>query len=244
MKYIIKNVEPNTFTQWKIDKDTVIQGFYTSNDSRGLWSYFKRSGQVKNDIRESLIVEQGYICAYCNREIHNEAVDTTADINWIDTRLIIEHLGAKSVDIQGNTLNYDNFVATCEGGEKIDDTLLGIGNIPIERPYCDKKKLNQYLALHPLMPECETEIIYRMDGSIKGLTDRANEAIELLGLSYFKENRRDKIIRLLFEDDEQVQLISKEDAQKIFDKYNNLENGKYESYCSAICSVIKNIFEL
>ena len=247
MKYIVKNTEPTTFTEWKSNNNSTILQFYAQNNARELWDFFGRSGQVKKDIRKALVEEQGFICAYCNREIHNDDLSGSNDIDFIDTRLIIEHVSSKSADIEANALDYNNMVATCEGGKDVYTSELGIGNIPTNRPYCDKKKLGGAIDLHPLMPECESEITFTIEGDIVGKTTRAQATIDCLGLSYFKTLRKEILRGLLFEDfyaETPIQWISEQDAKLLFQKYNQMENGKYAAFCSAICTVLKENFNV
>lgn len=56
MKYIVKNVEPQAFTDWKA----------LANED---WkpSYDKLSGVEKQVVKTALMQEQGYLCCYCER---------------------------------------------------------------------------------------------------------------------------------------------------------------------------------
>ena len=79
---------------------------------------------VKKTLRESLLKEQGYLCAYCMRRI-NDAQDTK-----------IEHYKARTPE---NELQYHNLLAVCKGGED---------GLPSAR-CCDTKKdkLEPYVGI-------------------------------------------------------------------------------------------------
>lgn len=61
MKYIVKNVEPQAFTDWKA----------LANED---WkpSYDKLSGVEKQVVKTALMQEQGYLCCYCERRLTDE----------------------------------------------------------------------------------------------------------------------------------------------------------------------------
>ncbi|MFT4926891.1 MAG: 5-methylcytosine-specific restriction endonuclease McrA, partial [Phenylobacterium sp.] len=60
MKHIVKNDEPDEFLDHKA-QDKMYQ--------RGNPRWNRVRADVKTAIRESLLIEQGYICCYCERPI-------------------------------------------------------------------------------------------------------------------------------------------------------------------------------
>lgn len=64
----------------------------------------------KEEIRQSLLEEQHYLCAYCMKRIKNDGLHTT-----------IEHWEPLSVN-KDKALEYDNMLAVCDGGRKADLT--------------------------------------------------------------------------------------------------------------------------
>ena len=58
----------------------------------------------KEDIRESLLVEQHFLCAYCMKRIRNDAL-----------HMAIEHWTPLSYDKE-RALDYQNFLGVCKGG--------------------------------------------------------------------------------------------------------------------------------
>lgn len=77
------------------------------------------------------------------------------------------------------SLNWDNIVASCDS-----------------RNSCGKSQGNNSLPLSPLMEECEHELVFYQSGSVKGLAERAKEAIRILNLDCDElRSRRKKAIR-------------------------------------------------
>lgn len=88
MRYILKNNEPQAFSDWKA----------SANDE---WqpTYKNLPGDIKKVVYESLLNEQGHICCYCEREL------TENDYH-------IEHLNPQFLK-EGDDLNYGNFICSC-----------------------------------------------------------------------------------------------------------------------------------
>lgn len=87
MIYINKTHEPNSLTEYR----KTIGSSY-----KGLPSH------TKDELRESLLKDQGYICAYCMKPIHK--------VN--DTK--VEHYIPQE---NANELDYHNLLAVCTGNE-------------------------------------------------------------------------------------------------------------------------------
>ena len=85
MKYIVKGEEPESFTEWKA----------LANDD---WkpTYDQLSGQVKKDVKNALITEQGSICCYCERKL-----------SYDDSH--IEHLNPQCTSTEGQ-LDFQNML--------------------------------------------------------------------------------------------------------------------------------------
>lgn len=73
------------------------------------------------------------------------------------------------------SLLWDNIVASCNNQDS-----------------CGKHQKEQDLPLSPLMEECEKELKFYINGKVKGLTQRAQEAIEILNLNNETLRRRRK----------------------------------------------------
>jgi uncharacterized protein (TIGR02646 family) len=117
--------------------------------------------KIRQDIRKDALEEQFYICAYCCQGIEN--------IHDCHN----EHLEAQSVNLK-RTVDFTNIVASC--------------NIQNQ---CGDAHKSQFLPLTPLMPECETEIRFKISGRVEGLSDRAKTTIEVLNLGdHEKHNKK------------------------------------------------------
>ncbi len=129
-------------------------------------------------LREALLKEQGYICAYCMREIPVKKKDShlteTSKIEHIKCR---EHHS----DLQ---LDYSNMVICCPGF--IDGT-----------EHCDKSKDNQEITFNIFHPSLQNSISYlTKDGTIKSSDPQWNSEIEnilKLNNSMLKVNRKDAL---------------------------------------------------
>lgn len=121
----------------------------------------------KDIIRNSLLDEQGYICAYCMGRI---------DIN----NCTIEHYISQTrhedspyteEEHKRQSLLYSNMSGVC-----VNDST-----------HCDKKRGNTpLLVLDPHDPTCENYITYKLDGTVvpSGLNvDQVNQDITTLGLN-------------------------------------------------------------
>lgn len=93
MIYIQKGKEPLSLTEYK----------------KQPYAYY--DGCNKDDIRSSLLREQGYLCAYCMRRINKE-------------HMKIEHWRPEKVLTEAQKLDYRNMLGVCEG--HIDMGKMGI----------------------------------------------------------------------------------------------------------------------
>lgn len=105
---------------------------------------------VKEQLRESLLREQGHLCAYCMRRINGQS-----DVK-------IEHLKARTPE---NELLYHNLLAVCKGGE---------GEPPWAQS-CDTKKGNRPLFISPLSRTDMNRIYYKNNGEIHSFDDTGYE---------------------------------------------------------------------
>lgn len=138
---------------------------------------------TKNEIRDSLLKEQGYICAYCMKRIGRGRSGALNDVK-------IEHVIPRAVtrmssDPQINLMeiDYSNMVAVC----------LGVTN---GMQHCDTSKADRQISFHPCNPALEDSISYSLrDGEIRSDNKAWNEDItdkEKLNLNHpvIKNNRR------------------------------------------------------
>ena len=155
MKYIKKNKSPDSLEAYKLIDGACFDDMLP---------------EVKEELRASLITEQGGICCYCGKRI------------LPDYHSVIEHLLPKSLkQYQKLQLEYSNLLCSCDGGES-DRTGKTKAQKRAFPPYCDSKKNNRVIKITPLDEDCESCFFYDEDGHIYGKTAEAEETIETLGL--------------------------------------------------------------
>ncbi len=158
MKYIIKQKEPKQFSDWKAKASEDWQPTYTN-----------LAGAPKEYVKESLMVEQGYICCYCERRL-------------TDNDSHIEHFRPQS-EQEVDPLDYSNMLCSCQNQIKKG-----------EPRHCGNLKddwFDQKLLISPLEPGCESRFAYTGDGSIQAameVDEAAAKTIEKLGLGIPKLN--------------------------------------------------------
>jgi uncharacterized protein (TIGR02646 family) len=174
MKHIIKQAEPESFRVWK-------------NKANDDWkpSYSNLQNPEKEIVFNSLLIEQGYICCYCERELKDEDYH-------------IEHFKPKDKkkfpELQ---LEYDNFFCSCQVNTEKGEPL-----------HCGNSKGNWFddrLLISPLDPNCESRFKYTHDGQILPVNENDQPAkitIEKLQLNLDKlKVLRKAVIDALFEDE-------------------------------------------
>lgn len=134
-------------------------------------------GLDKTELRDSLLEEQGYLCAYCMKRIRQ------------DNKVKIEHYTARTKE---NELQYKNLLAVCDGNE----TLAAKGSkVNPKRFTCDTMKKEQKLHINPQdISDMET-ITYDNQGIIYSKNpDYQKEIDEILNLNdpcgYLVSNRK------------------------------------------------------
>lgn len=158
MKHIVKDQNTPDFDKWKA----------SANDD---WqpTYEDLSGTIKEEVKNSLIKEQGYICCYCERRLTDDGSH-------------IEHFNPQSNNAV-NPLDYANMLCSCQNQ-------LEQG----EPRHCGHLKgdwFDNQLLVSPLDPDCEGHFTYTADGKIQPAEksdDSARMTIEKLGLNVNKLN--------------------------------------------------------
>ncbi|MHC8337138.1 retron system putative HNH endonuclease [Pseudomonas sp. HLT2-19-2] len=185
MKRVLKGTEPASFTEWK-------------NSANDEWSptYPTLQNPQKRDLHNSLLLEQGFFCCYCGREMDAGSSH-------------IEHFKPQE-HYEELALEYQNLHASCLRETKPGNPL-----------HCGHRKGNwfdetQYIS--PMDEQCELRFRYLRTGEIQP-TDSddlpATKMIEVLALDIaYLNNRRQNTIRRLF-DDEFITQASNEDLTRL-----------------------------
>ena len=152
MKCIVKSVEPEIFSEWKAQDGMA---------HRPSWNRVPRA--IRDEVHESLMREQGYICCYC------EASVVTNDSH-------VEHFRPKErfLELQ---LDYSNLHCSCQRELS-----------PGEPRHCGHRKgswFDEDRLVSPMAPDCEVRFRFTANGDIfPGADDDsgAKETIRRLAL--------------------------------------------------------------
>jgi uncharacterized protein (TIGR02646 family) len=198
MKEIIKNQEPKSLLEHRLQ----------------LFADYDNYPQ-KDELRVSLLTEQGHICCYCMQRIKND-------------QMKIEHWRSQDEypDLQ---LDYNNLLGACEGGQ----------GSPEHLQHCDTKKGNATLTINPLdnLKNCEVLIKYLSNGIIysddKVIDNELNDVLNL-NMQTLANNREivvDIILQQLKNEkpkgDWTVAILNR----KIQEWSNKQKDDKYKPYC-------------
>ncbi len=225
MKYIKKKREPSSLQRWKRQ---------TPHYKDQPWDVLP--SKVKDDIRKSLLNEQGHICCYCGMRISDK--DSS-----------IEHLKPQARN-KYPALKFDyknNLLASCNGGathrKKHREKNL----------HCDPRKHDWFvvnLMVSPLDQFCEEYFSFTTNGEILPSTDRgktikATTTINKLGLdvSRLNKHRREAINGFFIEFDE-LEIMAPSEAKKTVQQLirglkKRDSESKFTPFCIAVISVLK-----
>lgn len=155
MKHILKQENlPDFLEDWKNRKQSQLAGKSGQYQMETI-----KSSRIFQQLRNFITEEQGYICAYCNRNIHpGNPLD--------DEQSRLDHIKPKSLYPE-DTLNYHNLVASCHGNEREPHP---------REVHCDVQKQNTEIPyeLFPTNPDCE----YVFSVSYKGHLVAKDESIQ------------------------------------------------------------------
>ncbi len=213
MKRITKGSEPSSLTQYRSQSNASFGDVDTG---------------VKNELRKSLLIEQGHICCYCMKRIPESTRNPSSKI---------EHFRCQSINPQ-EQLNYNNMFLACCGNQ---------GSLKTSQT-CDTSKENKSLnpLLSPLDDNIENRIKYKANGEIfTEDTNLNNELNFILNLNEFqlKENRkvvfrtiRDKIRNKMKKQRDNSLKRNFLNSEKT--KWITPQNGKYREFCMVAIYVI------
>ncbi|MGL5034839.1 MAG: retron system putative HNH endonuclease [Microcystaceae cyanobacterium] len=210
MRYIKKQEIPQAFSGWK------------HNNPDANYDKLKKTKTIKRLVKQSLLIEQGNICCYCQKRI-------TLDNSHI------EHFKPQDKNYYPElALDYGNLLASCQKEPTKE-----------EPQSCGHKKKNWYderLIVSPFLLDCADYFCYTEAGDVSpsqalDKNEAANATIINLGLKDSKLKRaRKKAIEGLFED----QQLDREDIEKLvanLDRKN--EQGEYDEFCSVLIYILK-----
>lgn len=181
--------------------------------------YDDLTDEERQAIRQTCLTEQYFLCAYCCKQIGVK-----------DDDCMNEHVEARRL-APNRSLDFSNIVASCKTPKQ-----------------CDAAHGSTPLPLTPLMPECETELRFKISGRVEGLTDRAKETIRVLNLGDTEHNNRSlvetrkQLINTLLmangvdadeglEDEALIEMVLADIQQPT--------NGKLEAYAPVVVNILQ-----
>lgn len=201
MKCINKGAEPQAFTDWKA----------LANDD---WqpTYDDLRGEPKRAVKQALMVEQGYICCYCERRLE-------------DSDSHIEHFQPQH-DPAVDALDFSNLLCSCQNQIKKGEPR-HCGNLKDEW-------FDPALIVSPFDAGCEARFAFNGDGHIKPANssdEGAKEMIDRLGLDIPKLNAlRESAIEPFLDDS-----LSDEDMQAFVTGYLHRDGaGRFSPFWSTV----------
>jgi uncharacterized protein (TIGR02646 family) len=192
-------------------------------------------------LRELLLEEQKYICAYCGQEILS--VFFIKSDGSKEDNMKTEHFVPKDGTI-GNDLNYQNLLGCCMGGNNS-----GVKGKQFR--HCDSHKLDLQL-LHIQNPSTITvrdnTIRYRLNEASEEViifssdTEKRKELIEILNLNteYLREERFriwKKVINRQLGDEDTWTIPN---VRKVYTDYSDVSNGRHKEFKDFVLWYLNN----
>jgi uncharacterized protein (TIGR02646 family) len=185
MKRIVKGAEPEELSKWKEDNADVPQNL----------RYGSLHGNVTRAIRQQMLTEQGFICAYTMQRIQ------TADDCHLE-HLVPQSQPPKSHD---RDLEYTNMLA-CFPGTQLDPNRPPRDwspQLPYGARHKDQTNIDENNFVSPLSDDVETRFLYDAIGFVHSSVNdpAASNSIEILKLNHgiLRDLRRAAIDERVFE---------------------------------------------
>lgn len=205
MLFIEKRPEPEALTKAKRE---------------GLKSYSEMRSDTKNSIKESLIHEQGHLCAYCMQRIDLES-------STIEHYIPQNPLNAEND--RNLSIDYYNMLAVCGG-----NTNMAVRSSELT---CDKHRGNIPLTVDPREQSSIAKICYKGDGTIYSSDEEINRDLDqTLNLNceatLFKQNRKSVLTAVQQEifKKSAPNKITKRQLENILDKFIIKSKGQYQPF--------------
>jgi uncharacterized protein (TIGR02646 family) len=207
MKQITKQAEPNSLIEHRAKQH----------------SYFDNLPiETKDELRQNLLSEQGYICCYCMKRIPENT----------SPYMKVEHFKCQDLH-EILQLTYGNLLGACTGNE---------GQTKIKQT-CDTKKGNSLLLIQPISstPNCETLFKYNSEGEISSVDNNEDINKQLndvlnLNMQTLKDGRREVYLEVQSKvETESKQYGNKQLKVKYFERektiWLNRTNDKFKPFC-------------
>ena len=220
MKRIIKNHDSSVIQE--------LLNFIQSEKKASIIPIYENFRE-KNELRQSLLKEQGYICCFCMRRIEDS--NETTKIAHIFPQNPVSDEDKQKVKKENLDLDYNNMLAACDGGK---------GQSPYLQ-HCDTKQGNAILKINPAdsIKNCEKLIEYKSSGEIySNNSDIDYDLREVLNLNLdaIKQARKEvySVIIKKLESKYPNRSWSKRSIENEINNYSQLKNGRYAPYCQYV----------
>lgn len=213
MRWIRKAPQPRQLTRWR-------SRFRRTTDFN--YDQLRRFPDVINAVEQSLLKEQGWLCAYTGRRIDNE-------------RSHIEHVKAQHYCGLGEDVDYRNMVA-CYPGVNLGCTYGA--RAKADWPAPDQRQM----FVSPLTEGCDSRFHYSYSGKISEASsddDAARETIARLNLNEgeLKEMRRGAIRGKL---QPRGNWLSVKQAQRVLDRLEAQSSGALDQFHFVLVHALRN----
>ncbi|MEA5534395.1 retron system putative HNH endonuclease [Crocosphaera sp. XPORK-15E] len=187
-----------------------------------------RKYSPKNDLRNTLLQEQGYICCYCLGTIN------------ID-KMSIEHWLPKT-EYKVLELEYSNLLGSCLGN--------GPSRRRNKRQHCTASKAEITITINPTDNNCESLIKYSSSGKIYSDNEKIDRDLrQTLNLNLDKlvdiRRRQITIVEEIILNDYPNGNYTTDDIQSLIEQLYQYpilsEDGKYEPYCLTEIGYLKTL---
>ncbi|MEB3311765.1 MAG: hypothetical protein VKJ02_16190 [Snowella sp.] len=193
----------------------------------------QKDGEVtfvgKDELRQSLLKEQGYICCFCMCRIKDS--NETTKIAHIFPQNPVSDEDKQKVKQENLDLNYYNMLAACNGGS----------GKPLDSQHCDTKQGNTILKINPAdsVRNCEILIEYTSSGEIYSNNADINHDLKEvlnLNLNAIKKARKEAYSAIIIKLESKYpnRSWSKRSIENEIKNYSQLKNGKYAPYCQYV----------
>jgi len=207
MKHIKKGESPKELLEWF--EGQFIDGKYIN------CRFEQLDSDVKANIKQLLLQEQGWLCCYTGLTIETETSH-------------FEHLFPQYLSKRDGThedVDYQNMMVAYPKDGKCD--------------FGAKAREDDLLLVHPLQPDCETKFKFDIEGGISSIDEDSERTIKLLKLFLLNDERKAAIGEILFPADV---ILNQEDFQIVADRYSDPDdNGRLRKFCFVITYVAKEL---
>lgn len=230
MKLIQKSKEPNNLQEHRGIKGTNYESF--SRDI-GLGDIEPPKG-----LRGILLVDQGFICAYCMKRIPHKFVEKNVSKDDFKIEHYINQKSQESIDKKLD-ITYSNMLACCMGNEGQRE----------KHETCDTRKGNQKLTISPLNEAHIRTLKYAADGSIVSTDDNFEiEINKILNLNEDNLKRQresiykfiDRVVKKEFSKPNLTRIQKNNYLDNQIEWWYSRKDGKFSEFCMVAINYLES----